>query len=82
MWNPWKATCPACKAVLEMSWFSKITTVLSGVAWAGVAIYMEETKRWAVQDSLFYFAITLPIIFAIGYILWPKIKLYAKHKNA
>jgi hypothetical protein len=85
MWNPWKVSCPACKAALEMSWVSKVATVLSvpvGLAWAGVAIYMEETKQWATQDSFVYFAITLPIFIAIGYILWPKTKLYAKHKNA
>lgn len=85
MWNPWKVTCPACKATLEMSLVSKVAAVLSvpiGFAVAGVAIYMEETKQWGTQDSLFYFAITFTIIFAIGYILWPKTKLRAKHKNA
>jgi len=62
MWNPWKVSCPACKATLEMSWVSKVAAILSvpvGFAWAGVAIYMEETKQWATQDSLVYFSITL-----------------------
>jgi len=85
MWNPWKVSCSACKAVLEMSWVSKVATILSvpiGLAWAGVAIYMEEMKRWTSGDSMVYFAITLSILVAISYVLWPKTKLYAKHKDA
>lgn len=85
MWNPWKVSCPACKAALEMSWVSKVAAVLSvpvGLALAGVAIYMEEMKRWTTSDSLVYFAITFPILLAIGYVLWPKTKLYAKRKDA
>jgi endogenous inhibitor of DNA gyrase (YacG/DUF329 family) len=82
MWNPWKVSCPACKAALEMSRISKAVSIFGGLGWAGVAICMEEMKLWTTKDSLVFFALSLPIIVAVGYILWPKTKLYAKRKNA
>lgn len=81
MWNPWAVTCPECKGNLEMSKLSKIGTVLSipaGLCWAGVAIYMEEIERWETIDSLIFFAITMPIFLTIGYMLWPRTKIYVK----
>ncbi len=85
MLNPWNVSCPSCKAKLEMGRASKIATVFSvplGLGWAGVAIYMEETKQWVTQDSLTYFAATLPILLAVGYFTWPMTKFHAKQKNA
>jgi hypothetical protein len=85
MFNPWMVSCPSCKAKLEMGRASKIAAIFSmplGLGWAGVAIYMEETKQWVTQDSLAYFAVTLPILMVIGYVIWPLTKFYAKQKNA
>lgn len=85
MFNPWKVACPSCKAKLEMGRASKVATILSvpiGLVLAGFAIYMEETKQWVTQDSLTYFAITLSILIAIGYVVWPLTHFYAKQKNA
>ncbi len=85
MLNPWIVTCPSCKAKLEMGRASKVAAIFSvplGLGLAGVAIYMEETKQWVTQDSLTYFAVTFSILIAIGYVIWPLTKFYAKQRNA
>lgn len=83
MWNPWRVRCPYCKASLQMSRWSKIATVVSlpiGLLYGSAAVYMEETGRWTAEGSYVYFAITVPLIIALGYFLWPLTRFSLRDK--
>jgi len=53
-----------------------------GFVYGGVPIYMEETCRWATVDSLTYFALTIPALLGIGYLMWPITKLESRGQKA
>ena len=68
-----------------MSRTSKLATILAaplGLVYGGVPIYMEETCRWATLDSLTYFALTIPVLSVVWYLMWPMTKLEPRDQKA
>ena len=82
MANPWRTRCPICKAPLAMSTLAKVFTVAGGLLYGGLAIYMEESKRWVTSDSLLYFALTAPVLAGLSFLLWPRMKFIARKEGS
>lgn len=81
MWNPWRVTCPHCRAKLMMSSQAKVLSALCiplGLVYGAIPIYMEETGRWTTHNSLVFFAITAPCLLGIGYALWFRTRLHLR----
>lgn len=71
--NIYKFKCRACGTYL--SWGARgtamlVVAALSGLATAGVGIYMEETGQWDFADSLIWLACALPPVAAANGWVW------------
>jgi hypothetical protein len=72
--NPFKHRCRSCGALLTLGSAAAVGiagAVLVGLAVAGVAIYMEEYRRWSTDESLLWLAVVLPLAgVALQWIFW------------
>jgi lipopolysaccharide export system protein LptC len=49
---------------------------------AGVAIFMEETSRWRIVDSLIFFLVMSAILLPLSYWPWKHVRFEQREKRA
>ena len=84
MTNPKKMRCPHCNVGLEYAGAWGTVTVLGpvlGLGVAGFAIFMEQTDRWSMTNSIVFFIAVFGTLMIIGLLLWPYTKFQVKDEQ-